>query len=49
VVDLQGVDDWGSGSWFGGFRVMYVAMCSKAGVCILGCKVVSCVQCGEMC
>jgi len=28
---------------------MYVAMGSKAGMCILGCKVVSCVQCGEMC
>jgi len=34
VVDLQGVDDWGSGSWFEGFRVVYVAMRSKAGVYI---------------
>jgi len=36
VVDLQGVDDWGSESWFGWFRVVYVAMGSKAGMCILG-------------
>jgi len=36
VVDLDGVDDWGSGSWFGGFRVMYVARRSKSGMCILG-------------
>jgi len=48
-VDLQGVDDWGSGSWFEGFRVVCVAMGSKAGMCILGCKVVRLVQCGEMC
>jgi len=26
-----------------------VPMGSKAGMCILGCKVVRCVQCGEMC
>jgi len=25
VVDLQGVDDWCSGSWFGGFSVVYMA------------------------
>jgi len=37
VVDLQGVGDWGSGSWFEGFRVVYVAMGSKAGMCILVC------------
>jgi len=32
VVDLQGVDDWGSGSWIGRFRVVCMARRSKAGV-----------------
>jgi len=34
VVDLDGVDDWGSGSWFGGFSVVYVAMGVKA-LCVV--------------
>jgi len=31
------------------FSVVYMARRSKAGMCILGCKVVRLVQCGEMC